>query len=301
MNLENRITIVSVCDNHYMMMLAALLKSIEKNHHSSEKIDYYIVEDKISSKNKKKLFESINEDVISIKWLKMSEIAPKRLTLPLDYSSFPLNIYIRLFIPHFIPSPIERVLYLDVDMIVLEDISVLWNTNIGDKVIAGVIDRSGVVSNEWLGIKNYKNLGISPQVKYFNSGLLLINPHKWRQLNITNKIITCIQENIIYADFPDQYGLNVVFADQWFELDPRWNSQAMISIEKPFIIHFTGRKPFYKSYNYSSSYKQLFYDYLWQTKWNNFKPIGEYRRLLKKIYNKLEKRNWLNKSLAIQI
>lgn len=301
MNKQNRITIVSVCDNHYMIMLAALLKSIEKNHQSSEKIDYYIVEDKISSKNKQKLHQSINEDLISIKWLKMSEIIPKGLKLPLDYSSFPLNIYIRLFIPHFIPTHIERVIYLDVDMIVLEDISTLWNTNMGDKVIAGVVDRSGIVSNEWLGIKNYKNLGIPPEAKYYNSGLLLINPLKWRQLDITDKIITCIHKNITFADFPDQYGLNVVFADQWQELDPRWNSQAMVAIEKPFIIHFTGRKPFYKSYNYSSFYKDHFYKYLKQTMWSNFKPIGEYRRLLKKIYNKFEKRNWVNKSIAIQI
>lgn len=299
MNQQNRITIISVCDNHYMIMLAALLKSIEKNHHSSEKIDYYIVEDEISSKNKQMLLDSTNKEMINIKWLKMSEITPKEFKLPLDYSSFPLNIYIRLFIPHFIPDQIEKAIYLDVDMIVLEDISKLWGTNIGNKVIAGVVDRSGLVSNEWLGIKNYKDLSISPDAKYYNSGLLLIDPQKWRQLNITQKVIKCIHDNITFADFPDQYGLNVVFADQWFELDPRWNSQAMLATEKPFIIHFTGRKPFYKSYNYNSSYKDYFYEYLKQTKWNNFKPIGEYRRLLKKIYNKFEKRNWFNKSIAI--
>lgn len=299
MNKQNRITIVSVCDNHYMIMLAALLKSIEKNHYTSEKIDYYLVEDKISSKNKQRLLESVNADLIRIKWLKMSEITPKGLKLPLDYSSFPLNIYIRLFIPYFIPTEIERVIYLDVDMILLEDISILWNINMEDKVIAGVVDRSGIVSTQWLGIKNYKELGISPNAKYFNSGLLVINPEKWRQLDITEKIISTIRENIKFADFPDQYGLNVVFADQWLELDPRWNSQAMIAIDKPFIIHFTGCKPFYKSYNYSSAYKEQFYKYLRQTNWNNFKPIGEYRRLLKKIYNKFEKRNWLNKSIDI--
>lgn len=282
-------------------MLAALLKSIEINHSSAEKIDYYLVGDEVSEKNKQKLDESIDKDLISIQWLKMSEITPKGLKLPLDYSSFPLNIYIRLFIPYFIPVHIEKVIYLDVDMIVLEDISKLWNTILGDKVIAGVTDRSGVVSNEWLGIKNYKELGISPDTKYYNSGLLLINPKQWRKLNITGKIISCIQDNIKFADFPDQYGLNVVFADQWLELDPRWNCQAMLAAENPFIIHFTGRKPIYRSYDYNLSYKDQFYKYLRQTGWNNYKPLGEYRRLLKKIYNKFEKKNWFNKSIASQI
>ncbi len=79
--------------------------------------------------------------------------------LPLDASSFPLNVYARLFIPHFISPLLEKVIYLDVDMIMEKDIQELWNIDLQDKMISGVIDRSGVVSSSWGGISNYKELG----------------------------------------------------------------------------------------------------------------------------------------------
>lgn len=290
MTLGERITIVSICDNHYMKMLAALMKSIEINYRSHKKIDYYIVEDNVKDRNKVKLQNSVNSDLINLHWIKMSEAIPSGFKFPLDYSSFPLNIYIRLFIPHFIPVNTEKVLYLDVDMIVLEDISKLWEISLANKVIAGVIDRSGVISSNWLGIQNYKALNLPPDTKYFNSGLLLIDTIKWRKLGLTHKIVKCIQDNIEFADFPDQYGLNVVFANEWTQLDSRWNSQSVFDIKNPFIMHFTGRKPIYKSYNYNQDYKNEFLKYLKLTEWGNYKPVGEYQRLLKKLYNKFEKK-----------
>lgn len=299
MKQQNIISIVSVCDNHYVIMLAALIKSIEENHHSGENIDYYIVDDGISEKNKVKLKSSIKSQFIYLKWIKMGDILSNGIKLPLDYSSFPLNIYIRLFIPYFIPANLKKVIYLDVDMIVCTDISELWQTKLEDKVLGGVVDRSDSVSTEWLGIKNYKDLGIPADTKYFNSGMLLINPEKWRDLNITERVISCIQDNIKFADFPDQYGLNVVFANQWIELDKRWNSQAMLATETPYIIHFTGRKPIYSSYDYNPDYREEFFKYIRQTQWSNFKPISEFRRIMKKIYNKFEKKNWFNRSAII--
>ena len=55
MSVADRITIVTVCDNHYTVMLAALMKSIEVNHSSGECIDIYVVTDKVSKKNIGKL------------------------------------------------------------------------------------------------------------------------------------------------------------------------------------------------------------------------------------------------------
>ena len=147
--------------------------------------------------------------------------------MPADHSSFPLNIYARLFIPYFVPGHIEKVLYMDVDMLVLKDISKLWKTNLQNRMVAGVVDRIKVVSCIWGGIPNYKEFEIPPQTKYFNSGLLLIDTFKWRDLHIAERVMQCVSRNKKYASFLDQYGLNVIFANQWFELDPRWNTYAI--------------------------------------------------------------------------
>ena len=290
--MTNAITIFTVCDNHFSVLLAALIKSIDINHHSEEHLNFYIVGDKLSPANKENLVKCADATKISFVWVDIKDIIKDRSILPLDNSSFPLIVYIRLFFPLFIPSEIEKVIYLDVDMIVRKDISMLWNTDLGDKIIAGVPDRSEIVSCSWGGITNYKELGIAPEAKYFNSGLLLINSRKWIESNITQKIVDCISVNTKYANFPDQYGLNVVFANQWLELDSRWNSYSMLEKDDPFIIHFIGIKPIFTSYSYVQKYMDEFYFYLRQTPWANFKPVGNHVRLFKKLWNKLYKKGY---------
>jgi lipopolysaccharide biosynthesis glycosyltransferase len=287
--MENRIIIFSVCDNHYVILLAALLKSIELNHISEEKIDFYIVDDNISGENKEILLSTVTKDIISIQFIAMNLLIPENIKLPQDYSSFPLNIYARLFIPHFIPKDIEKILYMDVDMIVQSDISELWRNQLGEKIIAAVVDRPKIVSNDWGAIANYKELGLPADAKYFNSGLLLINPIKWREDNITVKIIDCVNSNLKFANYPDQYGLNVVFVNDWLELDPLWNCHSTSTEKKPHLIHFSGRKPIYKSYNSNEEYRTEFEKYLSLTNFKYKNHVSEFKRILKKLHNKIEK------------
>ncbi len=290
--MPDAITIFTVCDNHFSVLLAALIKSIDMNHHSGEHINFYIVGDKLSSVNKENLVKCADSGKVSFFWVDMKDIIRDKSKLPLDGSSFPLIVYIRLFFPLFIPAEIGKVIYLDVDMIVRKDISMLWNTDMGDKIIAGVPDRSEVVSCSWGGIGNYRELGIGPETKYFNSGLLLLNRTKWIESNITEKIIDCIARNTKFANFPDQYGLNVVFANHWLELDSRWNSYSMLEKEDPFLIHFIGVKPIFTSYSYNLKYRDEFYYYLRLTPWRAFKPVGNYVRLFKKLQNKVYKKGY---------
>jgi lipopolysaccharide biosynthesis glycosyltransferase len=286
MKVDNEvITIVTVCDNQYCVMLAALLKSLEINSANAlHTICVYIIDDGISAKNLNKLRKSIGEGLI-LKFIQINQVIADRTSLPLDSSSFPLNVYVRLFIPHFLPVTVHKVIYLDVDMITLTDISGLWMTPLNDFIIAAVKDRSGVIGSTWGGITNYEMLGLDPNAPYFNSGLLLIDIDKWRKTNLTTDVLTCITNNKIYANFPDQYGLNVVFANNWLQLDEKWNSYATGEINDPYIIHFIGRKPIFKSYNYNLAYRDKFFEFLNLTTFKNFSVLGEHHRLLKKFGN----------------
>lgn len=286
---KKTISVVSVCDNHYSILLVALIKSIEANHHTSERIDFYVVSDKISSRNKSKINKSINKNIIKIFWLEMSKCIPKQFELPTDKTSYPIKIYMKLFIPYFMPQHLEKIIFLDVDMIMLEDISNLWYTDLEDKVVAAVQDQFVKTMGNWGGIKNYREFNMTADTKYFNTGLLIFNTKKWLDLDITTKVINCTNENREFVVYGDQYGINAILANQWKELDHLWNRFAYSEEERPFNIHFTGRKPFYKTYEFNENYKRIFLDYLAQTEWENFKPVGETKRYLKKINNLLEK------------
>jgi len=124
----NNITIVMVCDDHYIVMLAALLKSIEVNHKTEEKIDAYIIEDHIKEINKIKLLSSISIQKITPHFIPLEEVITPKTGLPRDGSYFPFTIYARIFVSEWIPKTIRKLVYLDVDMIFKRDISELWKT-----------------------------------------------------------------------------------------------------------------------------------------------------------------------------
>ena len=271
-------------------MIAALLKSIDENHITGEHINFYIIDDGISTKYKKLLNSIANPSRITLKWFKSKEIIPAGIVIPADSSSFPLTVFLRIFAPYIIDQDAERMIYIDVDTIVQDDISTLWNMPLGNYTIGAVQDYSGTIDCKWAGIPNYKQLGLAGDSKYFNSGVLLINPKKWRAEKITDKVIEVLVKYKEFVVMPDQYGLNVVFANNWLELNPKWNWFANKDDEKPSLIHFVEIKPIFTSYKFKDSYKKEFYRYLSMTPWKNFKPISENRRLLRKIYNKIKKK-----------
>ncbi|QDK82679.1 glycosyltransferase family 8 protein [Spirosoma sp. KCTC 42546] len=287
---NQKFALVTICDNRFALLLASLLKSIEVNLASPTQFDLYLVNDGIRPLTRNKLLRAINPDVFHIHWLTIDETLPPGVTLPMDRSTFPRNVFVRLFIPYFIPQELTKVVYLDVDMIAHQDITALWAIDLGDKLLGAVQDRAEVAGSSWGGYSNYQDLGLAPDTKIFNSGLLLINPIAWRQQNITERVIRCIEENVKYAVFPDQYGLNVVLANQWLELDRRWNCYAQYDEVNPYIIHFTGVKPIYTSYQYNKAYQEEFYQYLRMTPWQHYNPIGGWRRFLLKLTYKLSKR-----------
>ena len=286
---DNLISIVTVSDNQYCPLLAALLKSIEMNSNKDSKFNLYVVSDGISTENRSKLQQSVTNS-ISLEFVDIKTIIKESSSLPLDSSSFPLNVYVRLFIPYFIPENISRIIYLDVDMIAKVDISKLWHIDLHNCAVGAVADRCETIGNPWGGIRNYTALKLNPTAKYMNSGLLVIDIEKWRNSNYTEQILSCISNNKAYANYPDQYGLNVVFHENWFELDQRWNCFSYSKIPDPYIIHFIGIKPIFESYDANQHYRRDFFFYLQLTEWKNFKVLSNQHRLWKKLKNIIVKK-----------
>lgn len=286
---KETIVIVVACDNHYVPLLAALMKSIETNHRTGEPILFFILDDGISGRSRKKLTASVSPGMFTIKWVAKSSVIPAGMNIPYDNSSYPLIIHMRMFIPYFVPEEYEKVIYMDVDMIVNGDISELWHTDLMGKTIGAVIDVRIREFGSRTAISNYRELGFEATTRYFNTGLLLMNTRQWRETDMTPRVFECVETNMQYANYPDQYGLNVVFANNWTEIDTRWSWSAEEWNPEARLIHFIWRKPIYKSYMNEERYRAMFFRYLDQTPWKGFVPINEFRRLSKKLLNKILK------------
>src|SRR5690606_5528607 len=132
------ISLVVASDNFYAVHIAALLKSIEVNHKTPEPIDFHIIDDGISPTNKRKLCSVVDSKTITVIWHKSNDIIPDSLTIPIDTSSFPLTTYLRIFAAHVVANDVKRLIYLDVDTIVEDDIAKLWYQDIKGHIIGAV-------------------------------------------------------------------------------------------------------------------------------------------------------------------
>jgi lipopolysaccharide biosynthesis glycosyltransferase len=281
---DRRLSVVYACDNNFVPLLAASIKSLEINSAGSI-IDIYIIDDGINSVNRQRLIESVITKNISLKFYLVKDVVGK-ITIPyFNNAALPVTTFFRLFVHTFIPADTDRVLYLDSDMIVLGNIAELWEIDLGENIIGAVQDPGiKTLGCSWGGgVRNYAELGYQSEDKYLNAGLLLINMKKWNGFDVCTKALDAAVKYQKYIVYGDQYCLNVVLANRWLPLDPEWNH--LVDNESPGakLLHYIGNKPIYTNYSYSEKYKDIFFEYLNQTAWKNFKLVGALTRKIRMI------------------
>ncbi|MGY4436185.1 lipopolysaccharide biosynthesis glycosyltransferase [Bradyrhizobium sp. F1.13.1] len=148
-------------------------------------------------------------------------------------------------VPHpayFSRDCLQSILYLDSDILVLDDLQALWTTDLEGNVLGAVLD--GLDSQ----LKNQTVRLPVPRVhNYFNAGVLLIDLHQWRKAKISETAFEYLKR---YPGSPysDQDALNVACDGVWKRLASRWNYLAynaeldvseLAGEYKPSIVHFT--------------------------------------------------------------
>lgn len=172
-----------------------------------------------------------------------------------------------------LPAHIQRVIYLDADTIVHMDIAKLWNEDLGDDHIAAVSDSAvAILPTELVPI--VVKIGLVPQDKYFNSGVLLMDMDffsGYRQ--ITDDVIDFLLQDGINTDYPDQDFLNCAF----------YESCRLLPIEYNFLVNYARMQKLNKEeaiFHYAGgalkldtkdTFDTLFWHYLCKTPWQNEK------------------------------
>lgn len=242
---KQTIYIVTATNNTYAEHLAVMIRSLLENKVSNNPIEIYVISSDISEQNKTLLTKTAGKFMVKIKFLKIaSAVYEEFMTLVSvgDRQKYlTKETYYRISIPDLLDETIEKALYLDSDMIIKNDITELWNTNIDNYLAAAVEDH-------WAKKSRNSDLSIPKESKYFNAGVLLINVQKWREEKIKNKIMEFIKTNAASIKFYSQDPLNAVLYDKWHQLDVKWNFQteylkySQFKHIKPAIIHYTGGK-----------------------------------------------------------
>ncbi len=257
----SQVPIVIATDKTLCIHAIALIKSIEKNCRMDQ-IKVFVLTDNLPTAtiNKIKNASDFEIQVINITKNILSKYAlPKKVTF------LPKTAYFRFLIPEVL-SDFKKVLYLDVDTLVLNDLTELLRMDL-DGYHCLAVEDYGLKSRKRNKIKKvFLNNSDAP---YFNSGVLMIDTAKWREDDIIGKTNRLLENEMKDPEYADQEALNVVLSGKWKKIERIWNSAPYVSDPNnlPNIMHFMGYKPIFSDYN--EEFKELFYSYLQGTPFEN--------------------------------
>lgn len=203
------------------------------------------------SKKNQAILKSLENDKITVE---IREVDHGQFSKVRLRSDFPLATAYNVLAPLYLLQNEDRAIYMDADMVVTEDLSSLWTTQL--KTPVGAVLDAHIV---WVASPSmwrpWKEEGLPPFTPYLNTGLMLLDLVKWREEKLTERTLNFLEK----YELPcvDQDALNLALHGEFDKLHPRYNSmpyhhlkmwryldtvesQDVIgeAITKPAIIHF---------------------------------------------------------------
>lgn len=128
----------------------------------------------------------------------------------------------------------ERVIYLDSDIIVVDDIAKLWRVDLGDKVVAAPEYCHANFTNYftdafWLDSSLAKKFERKERPCYFNTGVMVVDVYRWRKGGYTQKVEEwmILQKQKRIYDLGSLPPILLVFAGNIKGVDHRWNQHGL--------------------------------------------------------------------------
>lgn len=194
-------------NNAFFVQLIVSIKSLINN--TDGRINIYIICDDLTEGNKKKLI-SFSKDLVNIKLLPAPDIPNKLMP---DRGS--ISQFYRLLIGQIFKNvEITKVVYLDADTLINDNLEELFRIDMKDYVIGAALDP-------W-SLRYRKLLNIDDNSKMLNSGVLLIDVEQWKKKNLDNSI-RCLVNNRKNFIQGDQGILDEALKGDFFTLDPKFN------------------------------------------------------------------------------
>ncbi len=228
---KKTIPVIFSSDDNYAPYLAVIILSIAKNASQEYEYEFSVLETSISQSNKDKLQQIIIEyDNLTLQFINVQDIAKDN---PFQTSTyFSVETFYRLYIPSLFPQ-YDKVIYLDVDMIVLDDIAKLFAIDIADAPIGATINLSSfdIFTKEESWRKYFfEELKLEYVEKYFQAGVMIMNLKKMRKDKDQQALIKFALSRKF--KLVDQDVLNVYYKNKIYYIDQSWDVEWL-------MLHFS--------------------------------------------------------------
>lgn len=199
------VPVVMFTDNNYVIPTIVTITSLIENKNVNTEYGIYVLGNNLSEENLRLLN--------SLSGVKAENHKSRFSQFEGTHQHVSSTDLFKFDLPETFPQ-YDKILYMDVDMIVQGDLSSLYATELGDNYVAAVKDIACTLRGKH-HIRN--NLSF-----YFNAGMMLLNLKKMRNENISEKLI----DYKLHKDqgfFMSQDALNCTFAERVILLSPTYN------------------------------------------------------------------------------
>lgn len=194
--------------------------------------------------------------------------------------------YFRLFMADVLPKTVQKILYIDCDIIVDGSLDELWNMPFQEGKCIAALEELAIIGDD-----GCRRMGYPLSHSYFNAGVLLIHLERLRTFFSVDKASDFIRKHHTDIRYHDQDVLNALLFDkkQFFELKynvmdtylihdtifPTRYLQQRDAVLHPKIIHYTG---YFKPWDTESKnpYTYKYYEYLRLTPWKGYRPKSKF-------------------------
>src|SRR5574344_1285257 len=174
--------IVFSADNNFIKQLAVAITSILLNSEKTDEFNFYVLTNDISTENVQKINKLKGIKPFNIEFLLVDETEFKSFPM---CKHFKIPTWFRIILPRVLD--LDKVLYMDCDMVVKKSLKPFYNYELGEKYAAAVED---VLTNKLKA--HLLELGVK---KYFNAGIMLLNLRKMREEHFEEKCYDFAKSN----------------------------------------------------------------------------------------------------------
>lgn len=231
---QHPIQIAFCVDNRFCLPLGVLIQSLKEQ--TRRPLSLHIVAADLESQHRKSL-ESYNSNQVNVTFYDINDRRLSNLRIDKGFSErLSVATYYRFLLPDLLPQKVDKLLFLDADMLCMEPVESLYDLPLEGAISLVVPDAKLTESQRWDALNLAKS-------HYFNAGMMLMDLAKWRSLEITAKCFELIARNKEW-EYNDQDVLNIVLNQHVTMIDKKWNCQSHGFLPEtgfePGIVHFTG-------------------------------------------------------------
>lgn len=244
-NKEKKYHVTLASDSNYIEFVATVLVSLFKNNPDAN-FAVHLLANALSDDDVCKVQKHIPQERGEL-FVYPIENFEERFKVEVK-ATIAITSYARLFLPAILPAEVERVLYVDCDVLFTSPIDEFYNVDFGDSLVAGALDT---LADDTAKV----SIGCRVDEPYLNSGVLMIPLDKWRKENVQQQFVDFLVARNGNVKHNDQGIINAVCKGRKFIVSPRYNVNSNFYTH-PYPLLKECNTPFYSLQEYEAAKAQ---------------------------------------------